>query len=78
MISGFVSGSMSIRSSLGIAGKASIGVSFISEIFLGCSILMSFSMFLAISASSPSFYAKEVSDGCADCLSSIWIIFFGN
>ena len=78
MISGFVQGSMSMRSSLGIAGKASIGFSFISVISLGRSILMSFSMFLATSASSPRFYAKEVSDRCADCLSSVWIIFFGN
>ena len=69
---------MFIRSSLGFAGKASSVSSFISEIFFGCSILMSFSMVLAISASSPGFYAEEVSDRCADCLSSVWIIFFGN
>jgi hypothetical protein len=69
---------MSIKSSLGIAGNASIGFSFISAISLGRSILMSFSMVLATSASSPHFYAEEVSDRCADCLSSVWIVFFGN
>jgi hypothetical protein len=69
---------MSVKSSFGITGNDSVGLSFISETFLGCSILTSFSMVLTISASSPSFYAEEVSNCCADCLSSVWIIFFGN
>ena len=65
-----------MRSSLGIVGKHPIVSSFISEISLGCSILISFSMVLTISASSPSFYAEEVSNRCADCLGSVWIVFF--
>jgi hypothetical protein len=77
-IAGSVQGSMSTRSSLGIAGKGSIVSSFISGISFGCSILMSFSMFLAISVSSPGLYAEEVSNRCADCLSSVWVIFFVN
>jgi len=73
-----VYGSMSMRSSLGIVGKHSIVSIFISEISLERSILISFSIFLTISASSPSFHAKEVSNRCADCLSSVWIVFFGD
>jgi len=65
-----------MRSSLGIVENTSIVSSFISEIPLGRSILMSFSMVLTISASSPSLYAEEVSNCCADCLSSVWIVFF--
>jgi hypothetical protein len=42
------------------------------------SIFKSFSMFLAISASSPGLYAEEVSNRCADCLSSVGIVFFVN
>lgn len=76
MIPGSVQGSMSIRSSVGVVGKTSIVSNFISEISFGCSILMSFSMVLTISVSSPGFYAEEVSNCCADCLSSVWIIFF--
>ena len=71
-------GSMSMRSSLGFVGKTSAVSIFISEISLGRSSLISFSMFLTISASSPSLYAEEVSNRCADCLGSVWIIFFVN
>ena len=78
MIPGSVQGSMSIRSSVGVVGKTSIVSNFISEISRGCSILMSFSMVLTISASSPGLYAEEVSNSCADCLSSVWIVFFVN
>ena len=67
-----------MRSSLGMVGKGSMLSSFISEISFGCSILMIFSMFLAISASSPGLYAEEVSNRCADCLSSVWVVFFVN
>jgi hypothetical protein len=67
-----------MRSSLGMVGKGSMLSSFISEISFGCSILMSFSIFLSISASSPGLYAEEVSNRCADCLSSVWIEFFVN
>jgi hypothetical protein len=67
---------MSIRSSLWRAGQTSRVSSFISESFLGCSILMSFSIGLTISALSPCLYCEEVSDRCADCLCSVWIIFF--
>lgn len=69
---------MFTRSRLGIVGKVFIAFSFISEISLGCSILMSFSMFLAISGSSPGLYAEEISNRCADSLSSVWIVFFVN
>jgi len=48
------------------------------ETSLGRSIFKSFSMFLAISASSPGLYAEEVSNRCADGLSSVGIIFFVN
>ncbi len=75
-IPGSVYVSMSMRSSVGVVGNVSIVSSFISEISLGRSILISFSMFLTISASSPSFYAEQVSNSCADCLSSVWVIFF--
>jgi len=47
-------------------------------ISLDPSIFMSFSMFLAISASSPGLYAEEVSNRCADGLSSVGIVFFVN
>jgi len=76
VIPGSVQGSMSIRSSVGIGEKTSIVSNFISEISFRCSILMSFSMVLTISASSPGLYAEEVSNSCADCLSSVWIVFF--
>jgi len=35
-------------------------------------------MFLAISASSPGLYAEEVSNRCADGLSSVGVVFFVN
>ena len=78
MIPGSVYGSMSVRSSLGIMENCSIVSSFIFGTSGACSILMSFSMFLAISASSPGLYAEEVSNRCADCLSSVWVVFFVN
>ncbi len=76
MIPGSVQASMFIRSRVGIVEKTSIVSNFISEISLGRSILMSFSMVLTISASSPGLYAEEVSNSCTDRLSSVWIIFF--
>ncbi len=55
-----------------IVSKLNLGTSF------GRSIFKSFSTFLAISASSPSLYAEEVPNRCADGLSSVGIVFFVN
>jgi hypothetical protein len=77
-IAGPVQGSMLVRSSLGVVGITSQGSRVNLETSLVVSIFRSFSTFLAISASSPGFYAEEVSDRCADCLSSVGIVFFVN
>jgi hypothetical protein len=69
---------MSTRSSLGLVGITSIGSRLNLEPSLGFSIFKSFSMFLAISASSPGLYAEEVSNRCADGLGSVGIVFFVN
>ena len=67
-----------MRSSSSVVGNVSIVSSFISGRAFGRSIFKIFSMGLAISVSSPSFYTEEVSDRCADCLSSVGIVFFGD
>ena len=78
-ISGPVHGSMLVKPSSMVVGNTCIVSSlFISETVFGCSILRSFSIGLAISASSPCFYAEEVSDRCADCLSPVGIVFVVN
>jgi hypothetical protein len=75
-IAGSVQASMLVRSSLGVVGMTSQGSRVNLATSPGLSIFRSFSMFLAISASSPGFYAEEVSDRCADRLSSVGIVFF--
>jgi len=78
VIPGSVYGSMSVRSSVRGVGITSIVSRVNLVISLGLSIFRSFSMFLANSASSPGLYAEEVPNCCADCLSSVGIVFFVN